>query len=166
MKFLVVAPLQATFEQLLKWPEVQDILKQELLTTDELRAIFDEIAEKSSLDSEERKLDVYGFMELEQRLSEMFTPEIDYTGDAGEYVHEGEDEYEEGADEYDDEEDGADEYDDGDDGDIEKEEYEDADGSPADFEDGYYDIDGDDYDYDYDEDDDDDEEKEDAEAED
>lgn len=54
-----------------------------MLTTDELRTIFHEIAEKSSLDSDEPKLDVYGFMELEQRLSEMFPPEIDYTNDVG-----------------------------------------------------------------------------------
>ena len=41
------------------------MLKQELLTTDKLRTIFHEISEKSSLGSDEPKLDVYGFMELE-----------------------------------------------------------------------------------------------------
>ncbi len=55
------------------------MLKQELLTTDKLRTIFHEISEKSSLGSDEPKLDVYGFMELEQRFSIIFPPEIDYT---------------------------------------------------------------------------------------
>jgi len=85
-------------------------------------------------------MDVFGFMELEQRLSEMFTPEIDYAGDAGEYASEGEDGDYEGS-EDDDYEGSDDEYDDGDqDENGDEDEDEDDDELAANFEDGYYDA--------------------------
>src|SRR3546814_45562 len=86
----------------MKWSEVQDILKQELLTVDEFKSHFDEAASATDSKTKTKALDIEGFIALDQKMSTLFAPEFDFSeeDDYDEYEVEGE----ESSDEYDNDE--------------------------------------------------------------